>query len=99
MNQPVPCIGMGATICYLSDRVAATIVYISPTTKTIWAQEDKSIRTDNNGISESQDYIFELDSNGIIHKATLRKDGIYRVTKSRTRVIVGQRDTYKDPCF
>lgn len=95
----VPIIGMGATICYWSDREPATVVRVSESGKTIFLQEDSYIRTDNNGTSEDQSYIYNLNPNGRVHCATLRKDGSYKLTKSKTQIVLGSRRKYYDYSF
>lgn len=59
-------VGDGVTITAYSDRRAATVVSISPSGKTVKVQEDIAIRTDTNGMSESQDYRYERDPNGYV---------------------------------
>lgn len=94
-----PTIGMGATIYYYSDREPATIIEISPSGKRIVLREDKSIRLDNNGMSECQSYRYEPDPDGKIHAATLRKDGTYRLIGGKTVVSLGDRRHYHDYSF
>lgn len=55
----MPQVGMGATICGWSDRHAATIVKV--TECQIYVQRDRVIRTDSNGMSESQHYDYAAD--------------------------------------
>lgn len=52
--------GMGATILGWSDRHAATIVSVDKYRGRVRVgiQQDNSVRTDKNGMSESQDYSF-----------------------------------------
>jgi hypothetical protein len=94
----VPVVGMGATLCYLSDRHACTVVWVSKTGKTIRIQEDTATRTDKNGVSESQDYTFTPNPNGAIHEARLTKRG-WKVTKGTTLVSLGVRSEYYDFSF
>ncbi len=94
-----PEVGMGATICYWSDRHAATIIQVTRNGKRIVLQEDIAIRTDSNGMSEMQTYQFERDPNGALHIATKRKDGSYRITGGKTRVSIGNRSEYYDYSF
>jgi hypothetical protein len=56
----LPIVGMGATITYGSDHHPATVIKILSNGRRLILQEDKSIRTDNNGMSESQSYDYEL---------------------------------------
>ena len=57
----------GVTLNYYSDEEAATVIEIDPKGRWIKVQEDKAIRTDSNGMSESQTYEFERNPNGRIH--------------------------------
>ena len=90
---------MGATIYYGSDCVPATIIQITNSGKRIVLQEDTAIRIDYNGISEDQSYMYNANSDGTIHIATFRKDGSFRISKSRTKVVVGVRRKYYDYSF
>lgn len=94
-----PRLGMGVTINHYSDRTPATIISITHNGKRIVLQEDESIRIDNNGMSESQHYSYELDPNGALHFATLRKDGSFRLTGSKTFISLGIRQKYHDYSF
>lgn len=94
-----PEIGMGATVHSFSDSHPATIIRISASLNQIVLQEDKSIRTDNNGLSDCQSYDYESDTNGILYFATLRKDGKYRVTGSKRLVSLGIRRKHHDYSF
>lgn len=92
-----PEVGMGATIYHWSDRTAATIIQVSG--KRIVLQEDSAIRTDKNGMSESQSYDYSPDPNGRLWFATLRKDGNWKVSKSTEIVGIGHRRQYHDYSF
>lgn len=92
-------IGAGATIHHWSDRTAATVIQIFQNGKKIILQEDLAIRTDSNGMSESQSYDYQRDPTGSVYVATLRKDGRYRITKSTQVVSIGTRNKYHDYSF
>jgi len=98
-NSVRPEIGQGATIQYHSDREPATIVDVSPSGKKIVLQQDSVIRTDNNGMSECQTYEYHRNPEGTLHYATLRKDGVFRLVGSKTRVFIGERSKYYDFSF
>src|SRR5277367_4802395 len=87
----IPSVGMGATIQYWSDRKAGTIIQVERNGKRLVIQMDKSIRTDQNGMSECQEYEYERDPQGTIYIATLRKDGRYRVSKTKMTVALDVR--------
>lgn len=64
-----PEVGMGATLCYYTDREAATVTTIwEARGKTyITVQEDEAKRTDNYGMSDTQYYEYTRNPNGRIH--------------------------------
>jgi len=93
-NHPIPQIGMGATILSWSDRRAATIIAMTP--KTVTVQEDISTRTDNNGMSESQEYAYTVDPTGPRYTFRLTKRG-WRC--SGYGLAIGARRTYHDYSF
>tara|TARA_R110000751_G_scaffold48895_9_gene108644 strand:+ start:9182 stop:9502 length:321 start_codon:yes stop_codon:yes gene_type:complete len=94
-----PTVGEGATVIHFSDRTGATVIAVSPSGKTITVQEDTATRTDDHGMSDMQHYTFERYEEGRTWKATLRKDGRYRVCNSTQLVGVGNRSTYYDYSF
>ena len=71
-------VGDGVTIHLYSDSHAGTV--IRRTAKSITIQQDKAIRIDNNGVSESQEYRFERDENGWI--STHRWSDVYGAFRS-----------------
>lgn len=93
-KQIEPAIGMGATICYWTDRRAATIVKV--TRCQIHVQEDIARRVDTNGMSECQEYEYEPDPNGAVT--------IFRKTKRGWKgngagLLIGSRQHYYDYSF
>lgn len=92
-------VGVGATVQLHSDSFACTVIAISPSGKTITLQEDEATRTDDNGMSEVQDYTFKPNPNGELYQATLRKDGKFRLMKQRSLVSIGIRRKYYDYSF
>lgn len=94
-----PVVGMGATIQHWSDRTPATVITVSPSSKKIVLQEDKATRTDQNGMSEVQEYSYQTDSDGTLYTATLRDDGTYRIKGSKQLVSLGNRRKYHDYSF
>jgi len=97
----IPKVGMGATIILYSDRYAATIVEVRG--KSVYIQQDKAIRTDANGVSDSQTYRYEPNKSECIERYTLRKNGCYvkylESMKNGTILRVGVRDHYYDYNF
>jgi hypothetical protein len=97
--KPVqPTKGMGATVLMYSDRHAATVVEIL-SAKRIVIQEDVAVRTDKNGMSENQEYEYTPNPAADRRTVTLRKDGRWRVSKSQTVILLGERDSYHDYSF
>lgn len=93
-------IGMGATISIGSDREPATVIDISDNLRTITLQADSYVRTDSNGFSESQEYEYSPNPIGEIYKATLRKDGQYRLVGSnKSTLSLGVRRRYYNFSF
>ena len=68
LGEPAPYVGMGATLLSWSDRHAGTIVETFTKNGSLYikVQEDKAIRVDKNGMSESQSYEYMADLNGSI---------------------------------
>lgn len=100
-NAAEPCIGMGATICYWSDRHACTITNVlSP--KKIEVIEDEAIRIDKNGMSEDQEYYYK-PAMGTPQIFVLRKNGRWvrkgESMKSGAGLVIGVRDSYYDYSF
>lgn len=94
-----PSIGMGASIHSWSDRTAATVIQVTHNGKRIVLQEDTATRTDQNGMSECQEYSYERNPQGEIFHATKRKDGRFRITGSKRLVSLGVRSSYYDYSF
>jgi hypothetical protein len=91
----VPEVGMGATLLMYSDRHAYTITEVKG--NKLWAVEDKAIRTDSNGMSDSQSYRYEPGT-GKPELFSLRKDGRWHegTTLKGTVLQIGERDAYHD---
>jgi len=105
-GHPAPVVGMGCTVSMYSDRYAATIVEvirkgIAPCGVVI--QRDMATRTDCNGLSESQEYSYEMKPQAQKETYSRRKNGTYvkvgEGVSEGTKLIIGQRLHYIDPCF
>lgn len=99
MNQIAPRIGIGATITCGSDSYPATVIQVTQNGKRIVLQEDKAVRTDNNGMSGPQTYNYSEDSEGRIFIATFRRDGSFKLVGTQQSVYIGKRRKYYDPSF
>lgn len=101
VKSPQPEVGMGASILYFSDRSACTIIEASD--KMVVVQRDKVFRVDQNGMSESQQYDYERDPDGVKSVFTLRKNGRWVLRgddmKGGTVLLVGVRSEYYDYSF
>ena len=107
-GQPVPTIGMGATILNWTDRKAGTIIEVNKTI--IRVQEDNATRIDNNGMSECQEYEYTANPDGYVHTFRQDKNGMWsavyfnektkRYNKSGgSGVLIGRREQYHDYSF
>jgi hypothetical protein len=93
-----PVVGEGATIIWWSDRFPATVERVSPSGKTAWLREDRSIRLDSHGMSDSQSYRFEPDPAGRESVAKRKRDGRWKTTGGQV-VQFGSRSRFLDYSF
>lgn len=101
MTTHTPTVGMGGTLHWYSDRTPCTVVAVSKGLHKIVVQEDRAIRTDKNGMSEVQSYLFETNPDGAKYTLTRRRDGRY-VVAGRGRsgsLTLGARGCYHDFSF
>jgi hypothetical protein len=102
-NRITPEVGMGATICFVSDRHGATVMKIvSP--RIIEVVEDEAKLVGGNMQSENQVYEHSpAVPPGRPQRFTLRKTGHWiaehEPLRGGTRLVLGTRDTYWDPSF
>jgi hypothetical protein len=96
-----PMVGMGATEQVGSDRYPYTVVEVV-NNRTIIVQRDNYVRTDNNGLSESQQYDYSPDRTGRRVTLTLRNNFRW-VEKGQPakygRFGIGHRSAYQDPSY
>lgn len=98
-------IGDGVTVKHYSDATACTVIRISASGKTVWLQEDKAT-LDNwkphftpGGFgghcfnNYEQKYTYEPNPEGVIHRASFRKDKQLRTTNNE-RVTLGRHHFY-----
>ena len=106
-KTPAPVAGMGATILMYSDRKAATICFLQGTkagkVNCVTVREDRAIRTDKNGMSDAQSYIYERNDDAPLIAYTLRSNGAWvrlgESGKSGQRLLIGTRDHHHDYSF
>lgn len=99
MVGPVPNVGDGATVCFWTDRTAGTVIEVRHTKSSVFVtvQEDKCTREDNNGMSESQTYTYEPNTNGRTWTFRSMHGKPYRVSaKGGPGVYFGDRRAYHD---
>jgi hypothetical protein len=90
--QPDPVLGLGATISWVEDRAACTVIAVSPSGNKVTVRRDKAIRTDDNGMSQSQSYRFERDPHGAVDVFYRQGDGSYKAHGKR--LTLGLRNAY-----
>ena len=80
IGQPEPEVGMGATILCWTDRHAATIIEVTSERGRVFltVQEDKAVRTDKNGMSESQEYHYSRDLEARTYTFRKNVDGTWQ---------------------
>lgn len=110
-GQPVPEVGMGATILMASDRHAATIVEVFGIGKATAVKVRRDIATVVSGLryDGSAEYAFERDPEGV--ERTYKFDGVrWReiqrnaetgrwIITDNTSLRIGSRSEYYDPSF
>jgi len=65
-SMSVPEVGKGATILHWSDRSAYFVNFVSADGKRVILERAKAVRTDENGMSDSQQYKYERDESAQI---------------------------------
>ena len=72
VGEPAPYVGMPATLLSWTDRNPATVIEVNMSKPYIVVQDDDYRRTDDNGLSESQEY--QYTPNPDAPKRIFRKD-------------------------
>lgn len=101
-KSDAPTVGMGVTEFCWSDRHAYEVIEVKDD-RHITVRSYKCIRTDNNGMSDCQDYRYESDPNGSTHSLFLTKQGVWRERFGRklgcNKWRVGYAEEYYDYSF
>lgn len=103
-KQPEPFVGQPATILRWTDRDAATVVAVSASGKSVTIRQDDAKLISGSTGHESQQYEYTIRAYGVTDEVyTLRKNGSW-VRKGSSlngggRVALGNRNSYRDPCF
>jgi len=107
-NEPEPTVGMGVTMLSWSDRSAGTIVEVNTKKRYIAVTEDDAVRTDDNGMSESQVYEYTTRMDGYMYYYKKDKSGEWRrcyynenkrLVFGRGGLVLGRREKYYDFTF
>ena len=111
-GQPTPEVGMGVTILAWTDRYAATITEVKTVRGrlVLTVQRDRAVRTDRNGFSEDQTWVYQRNTHGRIQTFRQRHNGMWQevtVNSKTGRLIavegnglrIGERQEYCDPTF
>lgn len=98
MTTPVPVVGMGITLLHYSDRSTGTITRVATSGKRFWFQKDRAIRTDTNGMSDSQQYRYEGDPGAEVREARISRNSQWKATGG-WKIILGERRAYHDYSF
>ena len=99
-----PEVGMGATVTIWTDRYPATVERVSPSGKVVWLRRDRYVLVAGSYMDEHQEYLIEPDPAGSVERASLRKNGRWKMAGVRTRapggtVSFGHQSAYSDPSF
>lgn len=97
-DSKLPYVGMHATISYVSDCYPYEVIEVSKSGKRISIRrlDTRAVNTDP---GEDQKYEYYSNENFIVKKASLRKDGYWKLEKSSTVVTLGYAKKYIDPHF
>ena len=99
----VPEVGDGATVLMWSDRVACTVVEVSPSGKRLWVTRDNATRTDAHGMSDAQSYGYETQWEGYRYEYSLRQNGrwvaVGQPMNGGEMLGIGYRQHYHDYSF
>ena len=104
-----PEIGEGATLLSWTDRYPATVIDYDEKKKIVTVQDDKYVRIDKNGLSESQTYEYAANTDGCTRTFKHNGDKWYPVVFNKESkrwnkvnacgVLIGRREKYNDPTF
>jgi len=111
IGAPEPFVGMPATILFFSDREPATVIEIFELRKAkhVVLQADDYKRVDNNGLSESQEYVYTANPNGSKYTFRMARNGLWKNVFlnaegkyercGETGLYLGKRERYYDFSF
>lgn len=114
IGQPEPIVGMGCTLLGWTDRNAGTIIEVSKTANgksvLLKVQEDRAVLISGDLMSEGQEYeytpnpkarvyLFRQSGDGMWHEVVVNEDTGRLNKTSGKGLIIGERDSYRDPSF
>lgn len=101
-EMPEPQVGMGVTECFYSDRKPYEIIAVKDA-RHITVRELDWKRTDNNGMSDCQDYEYSSNPGNRTAELFLTKQGQWRQRYGRRLgcncFFIGYAERYYDPSF
>ena len=100
-SKETPKVGDKCTIHFFSDSHPAQVIRVSKSGKTMWIREnyveaDKSKKLE---FGHQEWIIYENSFEGCEQRVTLRKNGVWRTSKSNCYVALGQWYYYYDYSF
>lgn len=101
-KHPKPEVGMGVTEMLFSDREPYEIVQVVDDRHLLVRRLDAR-RTDDNGMSEDQEYEYTSNPQNPTIKLFKTKQGLWRQQHGRSlginKFAIGYAEKYRDPCF
>lgn len=94
-SRPEPYVGQGGTYSIGTDRYAVTVIAVSPSGHRVTVRDDRAIRIDDHGMSDSQFYRFEENPEGEVRTFNRCATG-YRCGSRRLHL--GKRSAFYDFC-
>ena len=109
-DSEAPFVGMAATLLSWTDRYPATVIEVNNAKRYIVVQNDSYLRTDRNGLSEQQSYVYAPNPDGCKRIFRKLKNGQWaehyinpetnRLVKANAGgLFLGRREKHEDPSF
>lgn len=89
-GEPMPEVGMSATVLCWTDRQAATITEVAHHGTIVWLRLDHARRLDTNGMSESQVYEHSPNPEGALYCFRKSRYGARRWEEVRLNSLTGR---------
>lgn len=94
-------VGDGASYIIWTDREPVTIIRISKSGRTLWAQQANYETAEEHDYWNNQKYTYSPNPDGEIYRFSLRASGVWKMANhqgSGMNLSPGYR-RYQDPCF